>query len=88
MSDATELVKLRRNPGRRVNQDPGKIWRLRVAAGLSLTELAQRAGISKGHLSELEKPEPSRSASPAMLARLAAALDCDIADLMPGKRVA
>jgi transcriptional regulator with XRE-family HTH domain len=76
-------MKLRRKPDKRINQDPVKLWRHRVAAQMTMSQLAKKAGISKGHLSELEKAQPSRSASPDMLARLADALGCEITDLMP-----
>ena len=83
MSDEAGPVKLRRKPGKPLNQDPARVRRLRIRAGLSLTALAEAAGTSKGHLSEIESR--SRSASPQMLAKLALALGCEISDLMPAE---
>ncbi len=44
----------------------------RAAAGLSVRALAARAGLSRGHVSDLQRGR--RDPSPAALARLAAAL--------------
>jgi transcriptional regulator with XRE-family HTH domain len=54
---------------------------LREAAGMTLTELAQAAGISKAHLSRLESGE--RSLSLATLLTLAAALRVPVASILP-----
>ena len=63
------------------NQDPTRLrWR-RVAARLSITELANKAGCSVPYLWQLENGD--YSASPEMLGKLADALGCDITDLMP-----
>jgi transcriptional regulator with XRE-family HTH domain len=86
MRDGNQSVKLRRNPDNPVNQDPAKLKRRRIAAVLSVTELAALAGVSKGHLSELERR--TRSASPAVLSRLAVALGCEITDLLPDEAAA
>lgn len=68
--------------GRPKNQDPDRLRRRRVAAGLSVTELASLAGCSVAYLWQLENGD--YSASPRILAALAGALpDCKIADLMP-----
>ena len=66
---------------RRLNQDPERIRRRRVAAGLEAQQLARLAKISKGYLSIIERGKAS--ASPVVLGRLADALGCTIADLMP-----
>ncbi|MFG3439859.1 helix-turn-helix domain-containing protein [Nonomuraea sp. NPDC047897] len=66
---------------RRLNQDPERIRRRRVAAGLEAQALARLANISKGYLSSIEHGRAN--ASPKVLGRIAAALDCTIADLMP-----
>lgn len=66
---------------RKLNQDPRRLRRRRVAARLSVTSLASKAGCSVAYLWQLENGD--YSASPDMLGRLADALDCDITDLMP-----
>ncbi|MFJ9895279.1 helix-turn-helix domain-containing protein [Streptomyces sp. NPDC091280] len=63
------------------NQDPARVRRRRVEAGLSQVSLARRVGVTKGHLSLVESG--GRGASPELLGRLANALSCEIADLMP-----
>lgn len=70
----------RRAQARRpLDHDPATLRTRRVEAGLTGAELAQRAEISAGHLSELESG--SRNASPPVLARLARELGCEIRDL-------
>lgn len=86
MSEGTAGTRPRRKPGRPLNQDPAKVRRRRVAAGLSLTALSERMGRSVGHLSEIEGG--TRSASPELLAELAAALGREITDLMPDEDAA
>ena len=66
---------------RRLNQDPARIRRRRIAAGLDGQSLARLAGISKAHLWQIE--HGNTSASPEMLGKIAAALGCEIVDLMP-----
>ncbi|WP_340382244.1 helix-turn-helix transcriptional regulator [Streptomyces sp. SS7] len=65
----------------RLNQDPARLRRKRVEAGLTQKDLAQRVGVTKGHMSLVESGR--RGASPDLLKRLAAVLDCAVADLMP-----
>lgn len=65
----------------RLNQDPARLRRKRVEAGLTQIELARRTRVSKGHMSLVEAG--GRGASPAFLKRLATALECEVADLMP-----
>ena len=55
--------------------DGAAVRQLREAAGLSLTELARRAGITKGYLSLIEHGK--RNPRPAVVTRLAAALAFD-----------
>ncbi|MFR0354110.1 helix-turn-helix domain-containing protein [Streptomyces sediminimaris] len=62
-------------------QDPQRLKRRRIEAGLNQGELAAAAGIHPSHMSWLERG--MRGASPRVLKRLAEALDCEIADLMP-----
>jgi transcriptional regulator with XRE-family HTH domain len=63
------------------NQDPRRLRRRRLAARLTVTELAARAGCNAGYLSQLEHGKYSASAR--ILGALADALSCDITDLMP-----
>jgi len=65
----------------RRNQDPGRVRRKRIEAGLQQQALASKAGISRPHMSSIEHGRVG--ASPGVLRRLAAALECEIADLMP-----
>lgn len=70
----------RANARRPIDHDPTKLRTRRVAAGLTLPDLAKRAEVSKGHLCEVENG--SRNPSPPLLARLARELGCEIADLL------
>lgn len=63
-----------------------RIANLRQIKGLSLPDLAERAGISKGYLSQLEN-EAEPNPSIGILARIADALDTTIADLLGQPRV-
>ena len=62
-------------------QDPKRVRRRRIEAGLNKRELAEAAGIHPSYVTCLERGE--RSASPRVLKRLSEALDCQIGDLMP-----
>jgi transcriptional regulator with XRE-family HTH domain len=62
-------------------QDPQRLRRRRIEAGLNQVELAARAGISKSHMSLLERG--ARNASAPVLKRLAKRLKCEVADLLP-----
>lgn len=61
--------------------DPARLRRRRVAARLSVTAAAQAAGCSKSHVSKLEHGEDN--ASPEQLGRFADAYGCTVEDLMP-----
>jgi transcriptional regulator with XRE-family HTH domain len=63
------------------NQSPERLRRKRVETGWTQAELARRAKVSPSHLSAVESG--SLGASPKLLGRLADALGCEIADLMP-----
>jgi transcriptional regulator with XRE-family HTH domain len=63
------------------NQDPTRLRRRRVAARLSITELAAMAGCSVSYLWQLENGD--YSASPELLGRLADGIGCDITEIMP-----
>lgn len=63
---------------------PGaRIRAARVRAGLSLSQLARDAGVSKGYISKLEN-RPAENVRPggATLARIASALGVPITDLL------
>ncbi|MEU6952112.1 helix-turn-helix transcriptional regulator [Streptomyces sp. NPDC045714] len=62
-------------------QDPVQIRRRRIEAGLTQKALAKRVGVSKAHISMVERG--TAGASAPLLARLAAAFGCEVADLMP-----
>lgn len=61
--------------------DPAKLRRKRVEAGLNQADLALEAGIQQSHISKLERGASSTTAR--SLARIARALGCTIADLLP-----
>lgn len=63
------------------HQDPAQILRRRIEAGLTQGELGKKAGASKAHISMVERG--AAGASAPLLARLAGALGCEVADLMP-----
>lgn len=62
-------------------QDPARIRRKRIEAGLSQPALAKKAGVSKSTVYRIE--EGLVPAQAPTLRRLADALGCEIADLMP-----
>jgi len=62
----------------------GKIVRLkRTAAGLSQEKLAEEAGLHFTYISSVERGE--RNISLENIAKIANALECSMADLMPKK---
>lgn len=65
----------------RRNQDPVRLRRRRIEAGLTQASLATKARLSPTHMSSIESGRAG--ASPDVLRRLAEALGCTIADLMP-----
>ncbi|WP_306838200.1 helix-turn-helix domain-containing protein [Catenuloplanes nepalensis] len=83
MPNAPSRRRAARSP---LDHSPRRLRAQRVIAGLRLSELARRAEISKGTLSELESG--TRNASPETLDKIATALGCTIADLTPGRRTA
>lgn len=60
--------------------DPEKLRRQRYAAGLNMTDLARRAGLTLSTVSGYEAGR--RGASPRSLVRMAEALGCEPTDLM------
>jgi transcriptional regulator with XRE-family HTH domain len=71
---------------RRLAQDPERVYRMRVKAGLQQKDLAELAQIKPQMLSRIELGQAG--ATPPVLSRLAAALRCEITDLMPPEEVA
>ncbi|MFG2506777.1 helix-turn-helix domain-containing protein [Streptomyces rubiginosohelvolus] len=62
-------------------QDPVQIRRRRIEAGLTQEGLGKKAKVSKAHISMIERG--AAGASAPLLSRLAEALECEVADLMP-----
>jgi transcriptional regulator with XRE-family HTH domain len=58
-----------------------RLRRKRIEAGMNQTQLAERAGVSKQLVSMVEKGKANFS--PANLGKIATALGCTIADLLP-----
>lgn len=63
-----------------MNEDPRQFRRRRIEAGLSQTDLAEKAGVSKSHLSDVENGRAGFS--PKNLKKIAEVLDCTIPDLL------
>jgi transcriptional regulator with XRE-family HTH domain len=82
MSDEPRRVK----PLGDLTQDPRRLKRRRVIARLGLREAAGKAEISFGYLSDLENGY--KSASPAVLGKLADTYGCGIEDVLPRERAA
>lgn len=70
----------------RRTHSPETVRRKRIEAGLKQIDLARQAGISKPHMSSIEHGRVSPS--PPVLRRLAEALGCETADLMPAESAA
>jgi transcriptional regulator with XRE-family HTH domain len=68
---------------RTLTQDPSKLRRRRLEAGLTGAQLGKLAGVSKTTISLLECRH--QSARPGLMAALAAALGCQIVDIMPDR---
>ncbi|MEV7712325.1 helix-turn-helix transcriptional regulator [Streptomyces sp. NPDC088270] len=62
-------------------QDPAQIRRRRIEAGLTQETLGRRVGVTKSHISGIERG--TAGASAPVLARLAGEFKCEVADLMP-----
>lgn len=62
------------NPKPVLDHEPEAVTYARKKAGLSKTALAQRLGVSLSLISQIESGD--RNATPAMLLRMAAALNC------------
>lgn len=70
----------------RIGHNPLAIRRRRIEAGLPSKGLAELAGISKCHMSNIEAGRVG--ASPPVLAAFANALDCTVADLLTKQHAA
>lgn len=64
----------RKAPKSPLDHEPEAVSYARGQAGLTQTELAERCGVTKSLINEIEKG--TRNATPAMLNKLAAALNC------------
>jgi transcriptional regulator with XRE-family HTH domain len=69
------------SPNDRLPQDPARIRRKRIEAGLSQPALAAKANVNKSTVYRAENGLCPAEAE--TLRRLAEALGCEIADLMP-----
>ncbi|WND34024.1 helix-turn-helix transcriptional regulator [Streptomyces sp. BB1-1-1] len=63
-----------------MNEDPRAFRRRRIDAGLSQTDLAEKAGVSKSHVSDVENGRAGFS--PKNLKAIADILGCTIRDLL------
>jgi transcriptional regulator with XRE-family HTH domain len=81
---AQRTVRVNQRQGERdLTQDPRKLrWRRHVA-GLTVKQLADKAGVSQSSISFWENGK--RSADVVSLTALACALECDRRDLMPAE---
>jgi transcriptional regulator with XRE-family HTH domain len=64
----------RKTPKQPLDHEPEAVTYAREQAGLTVTQLAERCGVTKSLISEIEKG--TRNATPAMIRKLAAALNC------------
>lgn len=85
MANRPQIVKQRQGD-KRVSIDGPRLRYRRLAAGLTVEGLAQRADCSKGYISLLENGHRTNPEA-LTLAALARALDCQITDLMPPEPV-
>jgi transcriptional regulator with XRE-family HTH domain len=65
----------------RQTHDPERIWRKRIEAGLTMPQLAERAGVGLGTVSRAEMA--GKAVNVVTLRRLAEGLNCEISELMP-----
>jgi predicted DNA-binding mobile mystery protein A len=57
----------------------GSVREIRTALGLSQSQLAKRAGVSRATVQQMERAEAQRRITLASLDKLAAAMDCQVA---------
>ncbi|MEU9387167.1 helix-turn-helix transcriptional regulator [Streptomyces sp. NPDC048279] len=62
-------------------QDPSRVLRKRIEAGLAQNQLAARIGISAAQLCRIEKGKSGASAP--VLSRMANEFGCEVAELLP-----
>lgn len=65
-----------RTQPKRLNHEPKAVTYAREKSGLSMTEVAEQCGVSLSLISEFEKG--TRSATPAMIIKLAAVFNCPV----------
>lgn len=85
MADTTVTANSREGD-KPLTQDPRRLLRKRLEAGLTIRQLAKKAHVGHGSISDLERGK--QSARVTMLAALARALECEIADLLPDEDAA
>lgn len=73
---ASRAVEGRQKPAYPLHHEPLAVTQARESAGLTKTQLAKHVGCSLSLISEIESG--SRNATPAMLLRLAEALNCPV----------
>jgi len=83
MAHGTRSVKT--GEARTLTQDPSKLRRRRLEAALTGEQLGLRAGVTKTTISLLENGH--QAARPGLLGALAAALGCEVVDLLPDQKV-
>lgn len=67
---------------RRQSHDPDRLFRKRQAAGLTMPQLAERAGVALGTVSHAES---GQNVSIKTLHLLAQALECEVTELLPAE---
>jgi transcriptional regulator with XRE-family HTH domain len=73
------MLKALRRPKGPLHQDPVAVRQARHARGLTQTDVAESAGVTIAHLSEIEGG--TRNARPELLGRIAEALGCPVEKL-------
>ena len=63
----------------------GRLKQLRTKAGFSVSELAQRSGVSRQHIRDLEMPFPQKRATIETLEKLAKGLKAPVWKLLQFK---
>lgn len=61
--------------------NPDKLKKARKALGLTQEELAEKSGVSRGHISQIEAGN-TKTTNPASIVKLAKALKVEVEDLM------
>ena len=63
-----------------MNLNPAALQAIRKGRGLTVTAVADRSGLARTHISNIENG--NRPATPAVIAALAQALDCGVYELL------